>query len=329
MFLLTVRPDRPASAVYRGETCPCDEHNPACFPVSAPAGRLELAFELWPAAAPFFIPVPEMHSVVLYDGKPISASVRIIDWGHVIEALPRVRFFPDHSTAEHQLLSTAELSGRTARLIKRGTYTELTLQSRAEVRSVSLNYAEHGSLRTVDFGSARLLCVQTRFENTERFAVFNEALEPLLDVAGVKAGIENGVPVLIESLDACAGHERRTAYDLKGGEFRVTEESIGFFTHPAREPAADTEKAVMLFEAAKLGSTNEMRTLSSPRLSESMDANALLEFTGPYDRVWLSPIETPEGEAKVGLTENNGLIIHPRLFGLSFENGLIADISEL
>ena len=81
--------------------------------------------------------------------------------------------------------------------------------------------------------------------------------------------------------------------------------------------------------AAKLGSTNEMRTLSSPRLSESMDANALLEFTGPYDRVWLSPIETPEGEARVGLTENNGLIMHPRLFGLSFENGLISDISEL
>ncbi len=326
--MLSVCPQGPASAVYCGAVCTCSPDSPAIFPLLALPERQELFFELWPAPKAHLIPVPEMHCIVLEAGRPVISDIPLVDWGAVIEAEPVPGYRRDIDDRSYTVLSSAEYSGGEAQLILHGGFAELSFYRRGAYKTIPIGRTEKGKVRTVDFGSAVLLCVETSYEGGETLSIFGADRQPMLIFSGDLARIVNGVPTSIVRLDRVSGHERRRAYDLKGGSFEITEDETGFFTSARRAPASEQEAALMLFESAKLGMDDEVSLLIAPELRSELTSSALIEFTGPFDRVLLYPFEEPEGSVTVGLCTDSSPIMHPRIFKVLFSDMLAVDIRE-
>lgn len=326
--MLYIRPNGRASVEFMGAFGDCSFDSPLCIPVLSEPCVSELSFSVWPDHTEAGVAVPQMHFISLEAGRPLSSDVTLIDWGFALEAMPMLKYIPEPDPALAELSSLTENGSRFS-LLRFGSDCALTVSGREGFAFVPCGKALSGSLRIVDFGSARLLCCQTEYQGSERLRVFDFSAARLLDISGITARIENGVPVSVEPLDTIMGHEKRMTYDFRGGKFRVTGEETGFFTHEAHEPQTQAQIARALFESASLGLADDSGRFISPSLAGSLDTESLLSFTGPFSKVLIPPMEDEPGSVTVGLADGLSGVVTPRLFRVRFEDGLVSDIEEL
>lgn len=214
------------------------------------------------------------------------------------------------------------------------------------------------------------------FEECERLIVLTLALERFGSVSGDRCFIEDGLLTVTDELGTVLGHQCKRSYELCAEGLKCLGESdsdeffaeqsaadpeesecigeIGFFTHAARMPQTDKEKALAFLECLLLGRENEAAALLSPALMAGLGYDAIVDFFGDFDEARIAPWQTgsegndPEtneskryenGKSFENASENggnkNGLPIMgavkggiARSYAFEFERGLISDISE-
>ncbi len=224
------------------------------------------------------------------------------------------------------------------------------------------------------------------FEECERLIVLTLAFERFGSVSGDRCFIEDGLLTVTDELGTVLGHQCKRSYELCAEGLKCLGESdsdeffaeqsatypeesecigeIGFFTHAARMPGTDKEKALAFLECLLLGREAEAAALLSPALMAGLGYNAIVDFFGDFDEARIAPwqtgsegndFETNEsnryengksvesaseiGESFESAGENggnkNGLPIMgavkggiARSYAFEFERGLISDISE-
>lgn len=277
--------------------------------------------------------VPVLHRVTLTGGRITGSSAPALDWGEAAELTVGPEFVPAIVHGSPMLMAQTDFLFRERRskveLISDGGAKLVFFPDGMDPLSLSLGDGEEGELRTVDVGSARLLAVKLAADMEERLVIVTHEGETILDVSGSKASIEDGAPTVTEYLGTVRGHEKRTRYEYERGGFRKTEESIGFFERPAREPASCAETALALAEELRLGVYRPEYYRFAGALAGGVEEGSLREFFGAYSDESRCPFALPEGKAQVGLISETGIIRRPRKFLFAFDGGAITDIDEI
>ena len=159
-----------------------------------------------------------------------------------------------------------------------------------------------------------------------RLLLFDADLQTLLDLKGSAVFLEDA-PVCIERLPTLLGHEKRTRYSRIGAHFQAQRPSIGFFTSKRPYPQDGRSLAVAFFEAVREGFNDEALSYLSPELKAAFSFSEIASFIGPFSEV-RTPLSNSSGHV-IGLSSGGSSQIQTmRLYRLSFENGLISNISE-
>jgi hypothetical protein len=276
---------------------------------------------------------PEAHFVRLEGGSAREASLPVTDWGRAleIEVNPAEAALPFRG--EPRILAeTAWTAG--GGKVKAELYSDagLRLAITREGRPAEtypLCDGTGGGVNTVDLGFGKLLSVTAVTETGERLFLLNSGLERIFEAEGFRAMISEGVPTVIERLGTVRGHEKRTAYEFRGGAFEALEPEIGFFTHEPNTLESERLMAAAAAEEARMGLPSQRENLSE-ELSAMLGENGLSEFLGEYGSVLTYPVEEAAGLVTVGLLgEREGNIARPRKYLFTFRNGLIDDVEEL
>lgn len=159
-----------------------------------------------------------------------------------------------------------------------------------------------------------------------RLLLFDQNLQLALDIRGNSVLIDD-VPILIERLPTLMGHEKRTRYVFRDNTFHPEKSELGFFTREASFPTDKRSLAVAFFEAVREGFESEALSYLSPALKEDLSFPAISDFFGGFSQVRV-PFADRSGRL-IGLCEDtNSQTRSVRLYRLSFEDGLIANIAE-
>ena len=291
----------------------------------------ETVFTVW--GRPGGSCIPEAHRLSMEDGAVKEATLPVTDWGGAAEIEVRPRSFKAPLGSEPKTIAeTGWFSGD--RRAKAELYSDNGLrlavtEDGGDTVSFPLCEGTGGSLRTVDFGFARLLAVRAVSDEGERLILINRDREKVFEAAGDRADISEGAPTVIESLGTVRGHERRTKYEYSAGAFVPVKVETGFFTHDANELKTEARIALAAVEEAKLGLPSWREALSE-ELDGMLGENGLIDFLGCFGRVGLYPLEEGAGRVTLGLFgEGEGNISRPRKILFTFREGRIDDIEEL
>lgn len=291
----------------------------------------ELAFTVW--GAPDGSSIPAAHRLRIGNGSLEFATLPAVDWGSAAEIMVSPIGLPKAAPKTPLLLSEAKwFAGE--RRAKAELYSDNGVRlaispEGGEPYSYPLGEGCEGSLRTVDFGFARLLSVRLKAGKGERLLLIDQKQEKVFEAAGDEAFLDEGVPTVIESLGTVRGHERRTRWEYRGGGFVPEGSETGFFTRAERAPESLSERAASAAEEARLGLPSRGEFISE-ELQGMLGENGLADFLGDFETVSAYPLEEGAGLATIGLFgKREGNIARPKKLLFTFREGLIDDIEEL
>lgn len=159
-----------------------------------------------------------------------------------------------------------------------------------------------------------------------RLLLFDRNLQVSLDLRGSAAFLEDA-PICIEELPTLLRHERRTRYTLRANVFQAEKPELGFFTREAPFPSDTLSLAIAFFEAVREGFAEEALLYLSPALRKDLEFYAIRDFFGPFSQVRV-PFADQSGRL-IGICDDaRSQASSIRLYHLSFEDGLIANIAE-
>lgn len=323
-----IRPDFVSMLEIGGCWLRASPEEPAVIPVIGG----ELVFTVWRTeCARGFSPMPALCRAVIKNGVLAESSAPAVDWGGVIELMPRTVLIETERPVR-QVLDSARfrMGERTARaelVLDGGVRLEL-LRDGAAPLSFGLGSGNRGSLRVIDFGFARCLAAHIFRDGGEGLAIVSPEGVLVLNAEGERADVVDGVPTRIESLGTKRGHELRTRWETLGGVFVPKEDPPGFYTHEPFPLEGEAEKAAALFEETALG--RDVSELMTGSLAEAAGEGGLRDYAGEFSRVLLFPLEEPPGAVTVGLVrKEEGAVTRPDRFRVSFSDGLADDVAEL
>lgn len=173
-----------------------------------------------------------------------------------------------------------------------------------------------------------MLIVRTFRDTGERLMAFDFEGELLLDLAGDAAYVEEGCPCAITRYQTQRGHELRRRYDYRNGSFLAQPEETGFFTHPASTPKDDLETAIAFCEAVREGWRDEAWGYLAPDLGKELEFAEVRAFLGEF-AACRPPLSDLSGRMLGLIYQKKSRIERAQLFRFEFENGLIANVSEI
>ena len=307
--------------------CSVEDGMPLVIPAS---GDGEQRFTVWSTETDRGLPVPRLVSITLEDGKAVRANTPVIDWDGVIEAEAEPCFVKQTGNLRPELLDSGDFvyMGEPVRaelFYAGGLELNYTLRNGRKY-SFWLGDGSGGRLRVLDVGSARLLSVLAKADDSERLIILDGEARILLDETAENADILDGYPTVYEKLSSVRGLLRRTRFEYLGGEFKAQAKEIGFFDGAERIPSSNEEKALSIAE--EIGYGTDIRFFEL--VSEELRADGVLkDFLGDFTEARLCPVNEGDSRITIGLLKGEGVIRKPRRFVFVMKDGILTDVEEL